>query len=335
MKMFCESPVSLRAVCAAAVLCAGLGLSAATPARAQGGDFGQWLQGLRSEARGAGISERTLDAALTGVTPNPRVIELDRRQSEFTLTFEQYRSRVAPQSRIDRGRRLYAENKPLLDEISAAYGVPARFIVALWGVETDFGRNTGGYSVVRSLATLAHDGRRSEYFRKELLNALRIIDEGHITAEAMIGSWAGAMGQSQFMPSSFLSRAVDWDRDGRRDIWTTRADVFASAANYLKNAGWDGRYTWGREVRLPRGFDRALLGLDTRKPLETWARLGVRRADGGALPVADITGSIIVPDRSGGRAFIVYDNFRSILRWNRSFFFALTVGYLADRIGGN
>lgn len=299
------------------------------------GDFSQWLNGLRTEALNQGISKTTLDRALANASLIPRVIELDRRQPEGTITFGEYLDRVAPWSRIERGRRALAEDRPLLDEVAARYGVPPQYIVALWGIETDFGRNTGGFRVIDALATLAYDGRRSTYFRGELLAALRILDEGHISAEAMTGSWAGAMGQSQFMPSSFLAYAVDGNGDGRRDIWGTKADVFASAANYLANAGWVPGQTWGRRVQLPTGFDTTLASLDIRRPLASWRDAGVRAANGGELPVVEgMTGSVILPDGPGGPAFLVYDNYRSIMRWNRSTYFATTVGILADRIDG-
>lgn len=296
--------------------------------------FDVWLQEFAEEARAQGISRPTLETALAGIEPIPRVIELDRRQPEFTLTFREYLTNVASDARIERGRQRLAEHRTLLNRISAQYGVPPQVIVALWGIETDFGRLTGGFEVIPALATLAHDGRRSAYFRGELLNALKILDQGHIAPHAMMGSWAGAMGQCQFMPSSFLNAAVDANGDGRKDIWTTHADVFASAANLLRRNGWEKGRIWGRPVRLPPSFEHGMAGHDTRKSLLEWQRLGVRRADGRDLPRVDIPASVITPEGPGGPAFVVYDNFRAILRWNRSDFFALTVGYLSDRIGG-
>jgi len=295
--------------------------------------FAEWLQELRTEALQQGIGRQTLEAALTGIEPIPRVIELDRRQAEFTLTFQQYRERVVSQARIDMGRRLLAENRELLAEVSKKYGVQPRFIVALWGIETDFGRITGDFLIVNSLATLAYDGRRNKFFRGELLNALKILDEGHISPQAMKGSWAGAMGQSQFMPSSFITFAVDHDGDGRRDIWNTRADVFASAANYLTRSGWRDDQTWGRAVRLPSGFNQSLTGVDTRKPIGQWQALGVRLPDGSALPARQLPASIIIPENGNPAvAFLVYQNFRTTLKWNRSNYFALAVGLLSDAI---
>lgn len=296
--------------------------------------FVEWLEQFKLDARAQGISGATVEDALSDIEPIPRVIELDRSQPEFTLTFREYLSSVGSDARIERGRQRLEKYRSLLESASDKYGVPPQVIVALWGIETDFGRLTGGFQVIPALATLAHDGRRSEFFRKELYNALTIIDQGHISANDMVGSWAGAMGQCQFMPSSFLRAAVDSDGDGRKDIWKTQADVFASAANLLLNNGWTRGRIWGRPVSLPDSFDPALAGLETTKTLAEWQRIGVRRFDGRALPRVDITASVIMPEGAGGSAFIVYDNFRAILRWNRSNFFALTVGYLSDRIGG-
>ena len=271
--------------------------------------------------------------ALKGVKLIPRVVELDRKQPEFTLTFRQYMDRVVPQGRVDKGRQKLRENRALLQQISGKYGVPPQFIVAFWGIETDFGRITGGFSVISALVTLAYDGRRSTYFRGELMNALKIIDGGHITAKAMVGSWAGAMGQPQFMPSSFLSFAVDHDGDGRKDIWKNVADVFASAGNYLARSGWKGDQTWGRPIRLPKGFDQTLAGHGTRKLISEWQKLGVRRADGTDLPTRDLKASVVLTEGPGSAAYLAYNNFRTILKWNRSNFFAIAVGSLADRIG--
>ena len=244
-------------------------------------EFSVWLEGVRTEARQRGLKAETISSSLSDIKPIPRVVELDRRQPEFTLTLEQYLSRVVNESRVRKGRARFTKHRALLRKISTKFRVQPRFILALWGIETDFGRFKGGFPVVPALATLAYDGRRSAYFRKELFYALTIIDQGHITAKDMIGSWAGAMGQNQFMPSSFLRYAVDHDGDGRRNIWTSIEDVFASTANYLRRVGWRDDQTWGRKVRLPEGFDSALLGLEVKKGLVGWQAFGVRRFDGG------------------------------------------------------
>jgi membrane-bound lytic murein transglycosylase B len=294
-------------------------------------DFGAWLEGVRVEAREKGISEGTLDAALADVRPIERVVELDRSQPELTWTLEDYLAKVIPASRIELGRKKLAENRRLLQEVGKKYGVQPRFIVAFWGIETNFGSAAGGFRVVEALVTLAYDARRSSYFRGELMNALRILEDGHTTPERMLGSWAGAMGQVQFMPSSFLNFAVDYDDDGRKDIWGSKADAFASAANYLSGSGWQGDQTWGREVLLPKGFDVSLLGLETTKPLGKWQELGVRRIDGRDLPRRDLPASLVQPEE-GGRSFLTYANYRAILKWNRSHWFALAVGKLADGV---
>ncbi|MBO21687.1 MAG: lytic transglycosylase [Rhodospirillaceae bacterium] len=296
--------------------------------------FLAWLEGLRADARANGISDSTLDRSLVDVAPIPRVIELDRHQPESTITFETYQARIVSPTRIKNGRAKLVQHRALLDEVATKFGVQPRFIVALWGIETNFGQFTGGFPVIHALATLAYDGRRSKYFRGELLKALQIVEEGHIDPARMKGSWAGAMGQSQFMPSSFLSFAHDYDGDGAKDIWNTQADVFASAANYLRGVGWRDDITWGRKVTLPKGFDPALVSLDVRKTLGDWQALGVRRIDGTDLPTRNITGSILQPGGAASQGYIVYNNYRAILRWNRSHYFAIAVGELSDRIAG-
>ncbi|MSO85864.1 MAG: lytic murein transglycosylase [Rhodospirillales bacterium] len=318
---------------ATAALALALGAMSGAGATDPRPPFAEWLQGLRADARLAGIRDATFDRALAGVEPIPRVIELDRRQPEFTLTFREYMDRVVPPARVEKGRQQLNENRRLLDEISAKYGVQGRFLVAFWGVETDFGRQTGGFPVVAALATLAYDGRRSAYFRKELIFALEIVERGHVTPERMIGSWAGAMGQAQFMPSSFRSYAIDHDGDGRIDLWNSRPDVLASAANYLKRSGWKGDETWGRPVNLPEGFDPRLTGTGVVKTLAEWSALGIARADGTPLSARPLKASVVRAEGDKGPAFLVYDNYRTILKWNRSTFFAIAVGSLADLIG--
>ncbi len=310
--------------------------------------FQDWLQGVRQDALAEGISAPTLDKALTGLEPIPRVIELDNAQPEFTQTFQGYISaRLTPQ-RIEFGRRQVASMQPTLDAVAKAYGVQARFISAIWGIETNFGRVTGSYNVIGSLATLGYESRRGAFFRKELLTALKILDEGHIGLDLMKGSWAGAMGQGQFMPSSFMAYAQDFDHDGRKDIWDDPGDVFASIANYLKVHRWQGGMTWGRQVKLPAGFDVQALGLEqtdppkscsralkdhTRMlPLSKWQELGVRRLDGRDLPTRDIEASLVQPGGKDGPAFLTYANYRSILGYNCSNFYAIAVGMLADAL---
>jgi len=295
--------------------------------------YAQWLGELRAEALEAGISEATVMAALTDVELIERVVELDRNQPEVRLDFWTYLDRVASQARIDRGRALMEEHADLLADVSARYGIPASILVAAWGIESSFGRIQGGFPVIQALVTLAYDDRRAAMFRRELFNALRIIDDGHITLEDMQGSWAGAMGQVQFMPSTFLNYARDGDGDGRIDIWQSTADALESAAAYMA-AGWQPGYLWGRQVTLPSGFDASEAGTDTKKSLAAWQALGVRRINGNDLPDVEIDASVILPDEGSEPAFLVYDNYSVLLRWNRSHRFALSLAHLADRIAG-
>jgi len=314
----------------------GAGLAA--PAMATDQPFDEWLVELRAEARGVGISEATLDAALAGIQPLPRVIELDRSQPEFTLTFDEYLGKFVSEWRRKTAARMLVEHADILDRVAKKYGVQKRYIVTFWGMETSFGKYLGSFNIPQSLATLAHDGRRSAYFRKELLNALRIIEDGHIKAADMKGSWAGAMGQSQFMPSSFLNFAEDWDGDGRRDIWGTTEDVFASTANYLAKAGWRDDITWGREVRIPSDLVIAgkgatkLFETKTRLALPAWQKAGVRSADGSDLPSRPLSARLVMPEGVGGPSYLVYSNYESILRWNRSNYYALAIGILSDSL---
>ncbi len=295
-------------------------------------DFDIWLAELRAEALTRGISESTLDAALTGLQPIKRVIELDRNQPEFKKDYWSYIKMTVTDYRIQKGRRLLEKHNALLQDVKQQYGVQPRFLVAIWGMETNFGKHLGSFSVIQSLATLAYDPRRSSFFRSELFHALKILDEGHIDPSGMQGSWAGAMGQLQFMPSTFTGYAVDADGDGRKDIWHTLPDVFASAANYLAKYNWDGDRTWGREVKLPADFDQGLIGMKINKPLSEWQALGIRRITGNNLPQVKINASVVVPAGMDGPAFLVYQNYRAIYRWNRSHLYSLAVCRLSDKL---
>ncbi len=298
--------------------------------------FQAWLAAFRTDALAKGISPQTFDAAFAGLDlPIPRVLELDRFQPEFTQTLGTYLTRGVSEKRIEAGKALLTKHAALLKRVEAKYGVQPRFLVAFWGLETNFGATFGGFPVVGALATLAQDGRRSAFFRGELMQALKILEAGHIKADRMVGSWAGAMGHLQFMPSTFTRHAVDETGDGHIDIWGSLEDTFASAAHYLSDIGWKGDETWGREVTLPKGLDLSLVGLERREPLAAWRDLGLRRADGGPLPVVDgMTASLLLPSGIEGPAFLVYDNFRAIMDWNRSILYALAVGHLADRLIG-
>ena len=295
-------------------------------------DFASWLKGIRSDALAAGVNEEILDPILTDIELLPRVIELDRNQPEGRLSLEEYLSRVVPQSRITFARDRLKKHALTLGNVESDYLVQRRFIIALWGIESDFGRFTGGYSVVNSLSTLAYDGRRSEFFRSELIDALRILGVGEVSNSQMMGSWAGAMGQCQFMPSSFHRFAVDYDKNGKRDIWDSLPDVFASIANYLHRSGWKFDQTWGREVTLPANFDLTFIGLEHVNTIQGWQDMGVRRADGTDLPGRQLSAAIILPDGAGSTAYMVYDNFRNIMKWNRSTYFAVAIGILSDQL---
>lgn len=309
-----------------------LGLAATrTPALAQDAGFASFVAGVKADARRAGISSATLDRAFAGVRPNPRVVELDRKQPEFTMTWAQYRERIVSSKRINEGRAAYAQNAQVLSAIEQRYGVDARIPVAIWGLETSYGAITGGYNVIEALATLAWEGRRAQFFRTQLMDALRILDRGDIQPDRMTGSWAGAMGQPQFMPNSYLSYAVDFDGDGRRDIWQSRADALASIANYLARSGWQTGVPWGQPVQVPGGMG-AETGRSIRRPLGEWMRLGVRRADGTAFTRQDVQGAVVQPDGPGSDAFMVYANFNAIRRYNPSDYYSLGVGLLSDAV---
>jgi membrane-bound lytic murein transglycosylase B len=311
-------------------------LFCATSASAQSTDFASWLQGMRQDALSQGISSATFDRAFAGVQPIPRVIELDHKQPETTLTFQEYIDRVVTQTRRDAARQHYLDNQALLEEVARRYQVPARYIVALWGIETNFGERIGNYPIIASLATLAYDGRRAAFFRKELINALKIVQNDHIDPSTMIGSWAGAMGQSQFMPSSYLRFAVSYSGNGAPDIWNKPDDVFASIANYLASSGWHPGQGLGWQVIAPPGLDASLVGMPQKRSLAEWAALGIKRSDGMPLvndPSESIArAALLQPGGSEGPSFLVTDNFSVILRWNNSSYFALAVGYIAESV---
>lgn len=315
------------------LLASALAIAAAPPARAAGqGDFAAFLAGVRHDARAAGIGPAVLDRAFAGLRPNPRVIELDRSQPEFTLTWDQYRARIVSDARIARGRTLFAQHRPLLDRVAARYGVPAGIIMGIWGLESNYGQSTGGFNVIEALATLAWEGRRAAFFRAELMDALRILQSGDITPAQMTGSYAGAMGQTQFMPDSFLKYAVDFSGTGRRDIWNDLGCVFASTANYLAREGWQPGLPWGEIVRLPQNFDPSFAGREKRRPLAEWQRLGVGRTAGVSLPPST-SAALLLPGGAGGEAFFAYHpSFRAIYRYNPSDFYCISVGLIGDLV---
>lgn len=295
--------------------------------------FADYVEQIKQEALADGFKEETVTTAFANVTFYQRSVKADRNQPEFKLTLDTYLPRAVPEWKAKKAVEMYNKHRDLLEQIGHEYGVQPRFIVALWGIETNFGAFTGGMDVISALTTMAYEGRREAFFKKELWHALTIVEEGHIPIEQMKGSWAGAMGQAQFMPSSFMAYAVDYDGDGRKDIWGSQGDVFASAANYLKSVGWRDDVTWGRQIRLPADFDVSLASLAIKKPLAEWQALGVRSFDGSDLPKRDdIIASVVIPDDKEGRVFLAYSNYDALMRWNRSHYFVAAVGYLSDRI---
>jgi membrane-bound lytic murein transglycosylase B len=312
------------------LLTASLLAAAAAPARAQG-DFGAFLAGVRADAIRAGVSPRTAERALAGVHPNAHVLELDQHQPESQLTWAQFRAKIVTDKRVAEGRDQARANAAVLRAVEDRYGVARSVMLGIWGLESNFGATGGNYSVVEALATLAYDGRRSSFFRAELIAALKILDAGDISPERMVGSYAGAMGQPQFMPSSYLRLAIDFDGDGRRDIWGSKADSLASIANYLEKSGWRRGETWGEEVRVPGNFDPSGAGRERMRALADWSRAGVRRVDGSPLR-GDGQAGLLMPDGAGGDAFVVYPNFSAVRKYNASDYYVLSVGLIGDRV---
>ncbi|ETJ49400.1 MAG TPA: lytic murein transglycosylase [Pseudoalteromonas sp.] len=329
-----------------AVILCSVCLSGSVVAKTQA-EFQTYLSDLKQEAIAKGYDSKLIDDAFATASYKEKVVSADKNQPEVKETLETYLPKRVPQWKIDRARKLYAENKDVLEQVAKEFGVQARFIVALWGLESNFGTIQGGHNVISSLVTLAFDGRREALYKRQLWAALDILKSGHITLDKFKGSWAGAMGQTQFMPTSFNAYAVDYNNDGRKDIWTTKEDAFASIANYLKQEGWDDSLTWGRQVKLPENFDSKYVlkrGTKTRKQwleywndsersLADWQALGVRKADGSDLPNVDVRAALVMPDDINGRMYLAYDNYKVFMHWNRSYYFATSVGYLSDRIG--
>lgn len=329
-----------------AIILCGVCLSTSAMAKTQA-EFQTYLDALKQEAIAKGYDSQLIDQAFAGASYKEKIVSADKNQPEVKETLETYLPKRVPQWKIDRARKLYAENQDVLEKVAKDFGVQARFIVAIWGLESNFGAIQGGHNVISSLVTLAFDGRRETMYKKQLWAALDILKSGHITLDKFKGSWAGAMGQTQFMPTSFNAYAVDYNNDGRKDIWTTKEDAFASIANYLKQEGWNDSLTWGRQVKLPENFDSKYVlvrGTKTRKQwlefwndsersLAEWQALGVRRADGSDLPNVDVRAALVMPDDINGRMYLAYDNYKVFMHWNRSYYFATSVGYLSDRIG--
>jgi membrane-bound lytic murein transglycosylase B len=305
-----------------------------------------WLKGVRKEAEEKGIRAQILDETLTGLTPLERVIKADQNQPEFVETLETYLAKRVSQLRIDNGRKAMAENADLLQQVAERYGVQPEYIVAIWGMETAYGKIQPSENAIQAIATLAYDPRRSSYFRKELFAALEILNHDYISPPELKASWAGAMGQPQFMPTSYLQYAEDFDGDGHRDIWTNKGDIFASIASYLKSYAWKHGVPWGYEVSLPDGFSAKLAAVGSydqggcramnqhSKALRVseWQAMGVRDRNGNDLPYGDQEATLVEPDGETGRAFLTFGNYRAILRYNCANFYAIAVGRLADLV---
>ncbi|MEQ9462368.1 MAG: lytic murein transglycosylase [Haliea sp.] len=308
-------------------------LVACSPALADAG-FPACLLTLQNQAREARVADWIVDEVVPGLQQQERVLALDGKQPEFVQTFAQYLNARVTQARIDQGRILYRKHRDFLARLQQKYGVPGHYLVAFWGLETNFGSYLGGMPTLDSLATLACDTRRAEFFGGEFIAALQLLERERLQPAEMRGSWAGAVGHTQFMPSNYLRYAVDGDGDGRIDLWGSEQDALASGANFLSQLGWVPELRWGREVRLQPGFRFDLAGSGKRRPLLEWSQLGVRRSDGGTLPESELQAVILLPAGAAGPAFMVYENFDVIMRWNRSESYALSVGHLADRIAG-
>ncbi|WP_193732180.1 lytic transglycosylase domain-containing protein [Komagataeibacter sp. FXV3] len=334
--------VRRRLLHVAAASLAGAGASWLMPARAAhhaaasatgGGDYATFLATVRRDAIRQGLTADAVTRALALSAPNMQVIQRDRNQPEFHLTWAQYRDRVLTQRKIADGRAAFAQQRAILEQqVLTRYDVAAGAVMGIWGLESGYGAMTGKFAVVDALCTLAFEGRRAKFFHDELFHALAILNAGDITPELMTGSYAGAMGQPQFMPSAYVKYAVDIDGDGRRDIWHSIPDVFGSIANYLAGSGWVGGESWGQQVIVPDTVAQSALGRTQTRTLAEWMAMGVRQMGGAPFERPADTGAVLRPDGPGGEAFMVYRNFAAIRRYNPSDFYALAVGLLGNEI---
>lgn len=313
-----------------ALACAALG---ARPAEAR--TFAQWVEGFWPTARAAGISRETYDRAFAGVTPDPKVIESANFQPEYVKPVGEYVDRVVSDKRVTTGKQMLVDQQALLAQIEKKYGVDRAVVVAIWGVESNYGTQPGDMNVIRALATLAYHGNRTSFARQQLIAALKILQRGDITVEAMNGSWAGAMGHTQFIPTTYQAYAVDWDGDGKRNIWGDIPDALASTASYLKKSGWRTGETWGYEVKLPKGYSPRKGSEKSLRTLAEWQRAGVVRINGEPYPRPGDKAGLYAPEGANGPAFLVLNNFRTLLRYNNATSYALGVGHLSDRLKGS
>jgi membrane-bound lytic murein transglycosylase B len=305
----------------------------AFPAAAQS-DFQSCLQNIRAEATRQGVPAPVIDTAFRGLTPDQKVIDLDARQPEFSLTYGKYVGNSVTPDRVSKGQQKLAQYSSLLGQLQAEYGIPPQYLLAFWGLETNYGTFMGDFSALRSVTTLACMTKRTAFFTNEAVQALRILANNHMTTQQMKGSWAGAMGNMQFMPSTFTKYAVDRDGNGKIDIWSSMPDAFASAANFLRGIGFKPGLPASEEVVLPQNFPLDQADTTVEKPVRSWAQMGVKRAAGGPLPASDEASSIILPAGWRGPAFILYPNFKAVMNWNRSTLYALAVSILAQQIAG-
>ena len=323
-----------RILAATTALLCGTALVAAGPAQAQDGGFRDCLNNIKADALKQGVPAATVDRAFQGLTPDQKVVDLDNRQPEFSLTYAKYVGGTVSLDRIQKGQQKMAQHRALLDQLQAEYGIPPQYLMAFWGIETNYGTYMGDFRVVRSVATLACMTKRTVFFSNETVQALRILNTNHMTSDQMRGSWAGAMGNMQFMPSTFTKWAVDRDGNGKIDIWNSLPDAFASAANFLRGIGFKPGLPSSEEVMLPQGFPLDQADTTVEKPVKAWASMGVKKMNGGALPQVDDAASILLPAGFRGPAFIIYPNFKAVMNWNRSTLYALSVGILARQIAG-
>lgn len=294
--------------------------------------FAQCISELQTKALASGVSPNVTDTVLGTAKYRQKIISLDRNQPEFVQTFTDYFEKRVTTWRIQKGQEMLAKHRDFLAQLTRKYGVPGAYLLAFWGLETNFGSYKGTSPVIDSLATLACDNRRSSYFSGELIQALLLIDREDLQVKDMLGSWAGAMGHTQFMPSAYMKYAQDGDQDGQVNLWNSEQDALASAANFLQHLGWKSGYKWGREVHVPESFNYQLAGKNSPKSLSFWAKQGVTHTDGSALDSGELPGSLLVPAGHQGPIFLAYQNFDVILRWNNSEYYGIAVGHLADRI---
>jgi lytic murein transglycosylase len=320
-----------------ALVCVALTLSTAAraaPACTNTGSFESWLVSMKKDAIAAGVKPTTVSSTLDGMTADMGIIQSDRKQGFFSQTFLDFSAKLATNNRVQNGTAKMRQFKAVFDKVEKEYGVPAPVITAFWALESDFGSGMGKKPVLRSLATLAYDCRRGEMFRAELISALKIVDRGDLRPDEMIGSWAGELGQTQFLPGHYLNYAVDYDGDGRRDLMHSNPDIIASSANFIRSLGWKAGEPWLQEVRVPNQMQWEQAGLDIKLPRSKWAAMGVTGADGRALPADGKPASLLLLMGRNGPAFLAYENFDVYLKWNQSLNYGTTAGYLATRIAG-